>query len=992
MSLASGIARGGAGLVDLAGYLPIQAANAFGAELPTFATTRLVDALIKGDEELAGLEGPGAAQILGVAPDTVVSKATEFMFPGAGAGKGKLTAQLAREAVLGAAAYGGSEAGAALTGSPYGSIAGALIAPSVATLSPTLVKGGISLGSKLASGLSGSDEALQAAVQKEVANALTDEQLSRLAIAQANPEAVMSASGAKMTAAEITQSPVLAKYQQSILDRQAGGGALADALSARTEAPLKALSEMGVTPEHGDFASALRTTAEDAAAAKAAKENEILSTLGFNEGLPSPSPMQLGETVQQGIVTRSDEAYEPVRQIWDNVKKDAKMDIAPQLNEAVNTFKEFGSLTKSRISNTAKDTIRTAREILFKKDGLITVKQYQDLRASANAALKNATNTTDKAEIALMRQLKNNLDNIDESAIIAKGTGSDVANITDAIKATKDYYSVYGKGIVGDIIKTTGGELKMKASQVVERVLRAPENVADILSKFGKEAPEAVALRANLLEKLAKAKNPTEHLGKYKDVYQKAFQEDYKSVVDFAQSKGKGLTGFEDFIKTSNANIPNKIFADEQAADRFMNLFKGTESEHFARAKFITDRVNPNGKGDAVARLFQNKKIAKKLFGDDYDNLEKLVADMESAKSVNRLEAASAKGQSATFSRLTALGRLMEERRGLEGIAKTGQALGGLGGVGGGLGLLLATGKGALTAGIGGAAAGFAGVLAGNAVAKGATKRLTRMDEIAAMLVSNPELISIAAAAPTEKNVKTLMERLASLEKPAARGTVYGQRADSQFEDNKPTPIAYMQRQEAEQLQPTLTSAAAPTMSLEDIRQKELEIEKEIQAMMEAQKQPATATESVTVGKQNISLPVGEKYEDPALVKAVMSVESAGNPKAKSKYGASGLMQLMPATAKELGLSEDDIFDPEKNVEAGSRYLKKLRNRYNGDEELALAAYNWGLGNVDRALSRLKKVELEPTWGNILDNLFVPKETRNYVRLVKNAQKKLVST
>ncbi|MBD7967613.1 lytic transglycosylase domain-containing protein [Paenibacillus gallinarum] len=150
---------------------------------------------------------------------------------------------------------------------------------------------------------------------------------------------------------------------------------------------------------------------------------------------------------------------------------------------------------------------------------------------------------------------------------------------------------------------------------------------------------------------------------------------------------------------------------------------------------------------------------------------------------------------------------------------------------------------------------------------------------------------------------------------------------------------------------------------------------------------PGTSSDTVSTAHEGISTDYDAlikqaslKYGvSESLIKAVIDTESSFNPNVVSSAGAKGLMQLMDGTAAGLGVT--NAFDPAQSIDAGTRYLSYQLQRFNGEEKLALAAYNAGPGRVGRL-----GVDTDEELMTVMSRL--PLETQRYITKIEQAQAK----
>lgn len=864
--------------------------------------------------------------------------ALSFMAPVPG-GKAEAFTSLARplkEAGLGLAAYTGSEVGEAITGGPGGAIAGALAAP-------LTLQGAVGLGRRALSTLDeprallrGDEAAIQKAAVQEILDRAGTEGAARIALAQELQTPLMSPLGVPMTAAEVAQTPSLATYQYAMSKPEMGGQTLLDALAQRKEEQALAFGALGTQPQKGQLSEALRTVAAQQGVLKA---DEAIKGIDLDLASRNPAAMEepsrlvqsLGTEVISEIKTAAKNAKEAGRSAFkDPAVYNVVVDV-PNIKQDVNRIVRGWKRDPSqRIDDaTVLSQIKRLRQLDMPKEDLpegfvpsVKIGELHDIQVQLGKVLSSTKQGERTPSQALALNLYKYIESVMENA-----PGS------DALFAAKDKWKNYFDTFVYDKERGVISPLKQALKKSPEKVvpfLSSESASLGALKKAGVGAQQIETQKLSEFMNLPTAEKKLAWITKNRPALSEA---DFWPSIENAEQTLKATLEpgqLAEFAKVSEGQIPSQIFSDVGKARRFMKAVEGTPIEDLTRGKFI--ETLQTGRGTIADRLASQRNVARIIFKGDYDRLKTIIDDIHGAALPERLKQLATGKQSITSQSQTTLGAIMNKRSLLR-LAQNSKYISGIIGT---------------TAGAAGPGGWLGGILVGGAAQAGAMKLgkkaeavEERLNATIAEMLAKPELIKFAEAPPTVKNVESFF-------KQASRLGYFGARGAQQAGEQAP-----------------VSPTATPT---EDTEIADLEAELESLRQM-------LPKQEAKVGKQDISIPTGEKYAPASLVKAVIKVESGGKQEAVSSKGARGLMQLMPATARDLGV---DASKPDENVEGGSRYLAQQLSEF-GDESLALAAYNWGPGNIKRAMAKVRADGKRPTWANIKAYVKVPKETREYV-------------
>lgn len=390
----------------------------------------------------------------------------------------------------------------------------------------------------------------------------------------------------------------------------------------------------------------------------------------------------------------------------------------------------------------------------------------------------------------------------------------------------------------------------------------------------------------------------------------------------------------------TNEKLLNKVAASKSSVKQYRELIQDDPSGVAALQTYFVNELTAQTPAARAAYIKQKKGALQEAFGGDFETLDALQQQQKRYAQLARLSTPLRGSQTAPLAELSPkIGALVSNKA----PQSPGQ--------------LTATGV----------AKGLIGALVGHTILPGGVG----------------ELLGYQAAqklgSPFERSSRLQKQALYDIATNPEKAIKAQQLARAL--EGKEAP-AFTSPVTTSQLQQALTGATGTgalslprTESVYNPYQKEELLLQNVERLLKETSSSNSPKETGAPVKQNISALIAKQ---PPIIQAIIDTESSGNPNARSEVGAVGLMQLMPGTARDLGV---DPLDPVKNIEGGTRYYNQMRKKF-PDMKTAIASYNWGPGNMTKAVAKVEAKGLKPTWQNIKKYNSVPTETKEYVNRV----------
>jgi hypothetical protein len=685
--------------------------------------------------------------------------ALSFALPTPGS-KAKGLAAL-KEAGLGLTAYGGSEIGKATIGGTAGSLIGAVAVPAGLQTTTSLAKALLSEPTAL---LRGEERAIQNAAVQEILDRAGPEGAARIAVAQELQSPLMSALGVPRTAAEIAQTPSLATYQYAMSKPEMGGQTLLDALAQRKEEQALAFGALGTQPQKGQLSEALRTKAAEQGvlkideAIKAIDLDLASRNLAATE-VPSALLEPLGTELRTEIKNAAKDAKDAGRAAFkDPQVYNVTVDVPKIANDVNGLVKAWRRDPSQRIGDDKiVKAIKDLEELETKEADFLGVKsqarigKLHDIQVELGRVISKGTAGERTQDQALALSIHGYIQNL-----IDKAPGS--KKLLDAKAKWKNYFDTFVYDRERGVISPLKQALKKTPEKVVPFLSR--ESVAvEALKKAGVGARQIETQKLSEFMNLPTAEKKLAWIARNRPALSGA---DFWPSIENAEQTLKATLEpgqLAEFAKLSEGQIPSQIFSDLGKARRFMKDVEGTQLEDLTRGKFIESLQT--GRGTIADRLASQRDVAKTIFKGDYDRLKTIIDDIEGAASPERLKQLATGKQSITSQSQTTLGAIMNKRSLLR-LAQNSKYISGIIGT---------------TAGAAGPGGWLGGILVGGAAQAGAMKLgkkaeavEERLNAIIAEMLAKPELIKLAEAPPTVKNVESFLRQAQQLGYFGARG------------------------------------------------------------------------------------------------------------------------------------------------------------------------------------------------------------------------------